>query len=292
MSDSHNCIGLEAHRSSSDLRMLPQLVDSVEWVSLAEAATASAVLVLPGLWVADSPKPATEIIRARCSAGRHTVVVPRFRAGVLTGILGAPSAVEIAPGEFRSFEWGSHHYAVPGFTVIKTSLHAGKWGEAPGVGTVVLAYRPHMVAGAIVLCAAMVASRLVGVSAETQKNLLHSIIDAASAPIVTVTESIESIPSTRPSSIEEFLDQERDLGAAYLLSRLAVANPDSAKLTETAREHLGILLPAEEIARLQSRFPAAEIAEIRSALQQSGWGSYLRRLPSPAPELKTGDPKR
>src|SRR5262249_42442756 len=151
------------------------------------------------------------------------------------------------PGEFKSFEWGSHHVAIPGFTVIKTALHAGKWGEAPGVGTVLLAYRPHMAAGAVVLCAAMVASRVVGVSPETQKTLVRSIIEAASAPIGSPVYSIEAVPPVQPASVDEFLLQERELGAAYLLSRLATAELDASDLTAVAKEHLGIFLPAEDV---------------------------------------------
>lgn len=280
MSDSLICVGLEIHRSSADLQMLPHLVDDVQWVPLTAAAGARAALVVPGLWLADCPRPATELLRERCTAGFHTIVVPRFRAGVVTAILGCPSAVEILPGEFKSFEWGSYRAAIPGFTVIKTALHAGKWGEAPGVGTVLLAYRPHMVAGAIVLCAAMVASRVVGVSSEIQKNVLRSIIETASAPIASPADSIEAVPPVQPESIDEFLRQERELGAAYLLSRLAAGDTAASDLTSVAKEYLGIFLPPEDVVRLQQRAPRAKAAEIRLALQRFGWGAHLRRVPA------------
>jgi hypothetical protein len=286
------CVGLEMHRSSVDLQMLPHLVDDMQWVPLTAAPSAQASLVLPGLWMADSPRQASELLRERCSAGLHTIVVPRFRAGALTAILGCPSSVEILPAEFKSFEWGSHHAAIPGFTVIKTALHAGKWGEAPGVGTVLLAYRPHMAAGAIVLCAAMIASRVVGVSSEIQKNLLRSIIKAASAPIASPVDSIEAVPPVQPASVDEFLLQERELGAAYLLSRLATAQPDLSDLTAVAKEHLGILLPPEDVVRLKQRVPPAPVDEIRLALQRFGWGAYLRRLPTQSAESNRGIPNQ
>lgn len=284
MSASRICVGLEIHQSSADLQMVPHLVDDVQWVPLSAAAGAQAPLVLPGLWMADSPRQATDLLRERCSAGFHTIVVPRFRAGALTTILGCPSAVEILPGEFKSFEWGSHHVPIPGFTVIKTALHAGKWGEAPGVGTVLLAYRPHMAAGAIVLCAAMVATRVVGVSSEIQKHLMQSVIEAASAPIASPVDSIEAVPPVQPVSVDEFLHQERELGAAYLLSRLAAADQDASDLTAVAKAYLGILLPVEDVVRLQQRVPPAKAAEIRLALQRFGWGAHLRRLPAQSAE--------
>ena len=272
------CVGLDQHQNAADLKVLPQLAGTLQWIPLQDAMAAKAVLVLPGLWLADSPRQATELLRSRSSAGLHTVVVPRFRAGALTSILGSPSSVDITAAEFRSFEWGGEHYAIPGFTVVKTALHVGKWGEAPGVGTVLLAYRPHSVAGAIVLCAATLTNRIVGVATETQKHLLLRIIEAASAPSTAIAESIESIPASSPTSIDEFLDQEHEIGAAYLLSRLAVADPDSADLTEAAQKHLSILLPAEEVVRLRHRAPSAQPGDIRSALLRFGWGAYVRRL--------------
>jgi len=275
---SPTCIGLDIHQNAADLKVLPQLVGTAQWIPLSDAIAARPMLVLPGLWVADSPRQATELLRGRSAAGLHTVIVPRFRAGALTNILGSPSSVELAAAEFRSFEWGGEHYAIPGFTIIKTALHAGKWGEAPGVGTVLLAFRPHSVAGAIVLCAATLTSRILGVATATQKHLLLRIIEAASAPTNAIAASIEDVPVANPSTIEEFLDQEHELGAAYLLSRLASANPDSADLTEVAQQRLGILLPPEEAARLRYRAPAVQPEEIRLALVRFGWGAYVRRL--------------
>ncbi len=239
----------------------------------------------------------TRYLADRCSqpGGRSdcAAVYPRagtpssFRgfAPVYPTILGAPSAVEIAAAEFKSFEWGDHHYQVPGFTIIKTALHAGKWGEAPGVGTVLLAYRAYTLSGAIVLCAATVTSRLVGVTADIQKALLLAMI-AATTPAAEIAESIEAIPVAQPASIDEFLVQERELGAAFLLSRLAVADPDLANLTEVASEHLNILLSTEDVSRLRERLPRATSADERKALSRFGWGAYLRRL-HPTSELKS-----
>jgi hypothetical protein len=282
ITDIQTCIGLDVHKTSPDLAMLPQFVSNIQWVSAPDAISAAPVLVVPGIWLADTPGQAADLLRGRVSAGRNTIVVPRFRAGSLASILGAPSAVEIAAAEFKSFEWGDHHYQVPGFTVIKTALHAGKWGEAPGVGTVLLTYRPHTVSGAIVLCAATVTSRLVGVAADTQKALLLSMIVAATTPAAEIAESIEAIPLAQPASIDEFLEQERELGAAFLLSRLAVADPDLANITEVASEHLNILLSAEDVSRLRQRLPRAANADIRIALSRFGWGAYLRRLHPPS----------
>jgi hypothetical protein len=280
MPESPACVGLDIHNNAADLRMLPQLVDTVQWVPASDSIAPEAVLVVPGMWLADDPGLAARVIQDRCSAGRHTIVVPRFRAGALKGVLGSPSSVDISAAEFKSFEWGDHHYPIPGFTVIRTSLHAGKWGEAPGVGTVLLAYRPSTISGAIVLCAAALTSRLVGVASATQKDLLRRIIEAASAPTTNTTDSIESTPATTPTSVDEFLEQEREFGAAYLLCRLAVADPESADLTEVAKDQLAIHLSAEEVGRLRRRLPPAPNADIRAALHRFGWGAHLRRLES------------
>src|SRR5690348_9428113 len=112
MPESTACVGLDIHSNAADLRMLPQLVDTVEWVPVLAAIAAEAVLVVPGLWLADDPGLAAHVIQDRCSAGRHTLVVPRFRAGALKGVLGSPSSVDISAAEFKSFEWGDHHYPI------------------------------------------------------------------------------------------------------------------------------------------------------------------------------------
>jgi hypothetical protein len=197
--------------------------------------------------------------------------------------------VDISAAEFRSFEWGNHHYPIPGFTVIKTSLHAGKWAEAPGIGTVLLAYHPSTVSGAVVLCVATLASRVVGVSPETQKQLLHRISHAVSASTTAASDSSnESAQAVPPKSIDEFLEQELEIGAAYLLCRLAVADPDSADLTEVAKNQLAIQLPVEDARRLKRRLPLTPPAEVRAALHRFGWGAYLRRLGSPTSTTNPG----
>jgi hypothetical protein len=282
MPDSLACVALDIHRNTADLGMLPQLAGAVEWVPVSAAIPAEGMLVVPGIWLADNQGIAAQMIRDRCAAGRHTLVVPRFRAGGLQAVLGSPSSVDMSAAEFRSFEWGDHHYPIPGFTIIKTSLHAGKWAEAPGVGVVVLAYRPSTVSGAVVLCAATLTSRVVGVSPDMQKELLQRIVDAASAPTIQATDSIESAETTPPTSIDEFLEQEREIGAAYLLCRLAAGDREATDLTEVARNQLAIELPLKDVARLAGRLPSASNATVHAALQRFGWGAYLRRLVSPA----------
>lgn len=281
------CAALDIHRDTADLRMLPQLAGAVEWLPASAAIPAEGILVVPGIWLTDNHGIAAQIIRDRCAAGRHTLVVPRFRAGGLQSVLGSPSSVEMLAAEFRSFEWGDHHYPVPGFTIIKTALHAGKWAEAPGVGVVVLAYRPSTVSGAVVLCAATLTSRVVGVALDMQKELLRRIVDAASAPAIHPPASIESAETTPPTSIDEFLEQEREIGAAYLLCRLAVGDPESTDLTEVARDQLAIELPREDVTRLASRLPPAPNADVRAALLRFGWGAYLRRIVSSTPSMSS-----
>jgi len=278
MCDQLTCIALDSERDSPDLRLLSDLADVVQWVQLSEAAKTRAALLMSGLWATESATQAKPLLSERCATGLLTVIVPRFRTCDFTTVLSAPSPVRVVPAEFKSFEWGAQHYAIPGFTVIRTSLHAGKLGEAPGVGTVLLAFRPHLAAGAVILCTAVLASRVIGVDSDMQRNLLQKIVESAEQATKIDTESIET-PSTKiSSSIDEFLRQEHEIGAAYLMCRLLEKSYRYGTLSELAKECLGIELAQEDCDRLKRRLPAATSAEIGAALEKAGWIAYLRRL--------------
>ena len=126
-----------------DLGALPALVEAVEWIEVDHAVAVPSPLVVCGLWLAQASAEAKATLRQRCLSGRITVVVPRWQAGDYSGVLDAPSAVEVFPSEFRTLQWEGQTYSVPGVSVLQTTLHAGKWAVATGLGTAVLGYRPH-----------------------------------------------------------------------------------------------------------------------------------------------------
>src|SRR5207302_3677573 len=102
-------------------------------------------------------------------------------------------------------------------------LHAGKWATAAGLGTAVLAYRPHAGAGAVVLCSAAVTGRPLGVDREAQRALLRRILEEAAAGTVARGEATsEADPAGQVAeNAAAFLEQEREMGAAVVLACLA-----------------------------------------------------------------------
>lgn len=272
------CVAPKADRQNSDLKLLPQLAGGVDWISEESMAAAPAPLVVTGEWAVSDPARAAQVFASRSSHGLHTIVVPKFRPSLWTKILAAPTRVEALAGEFRSFEWQAIHHAVPGFAVFRSSLHAAKWGEAPRLGTVVLGYRPHLSAGVIVLCSAVLTAKVLGVSLSAQQALYRSICDAIATPVRNEGESIESEPVEVPSTLDEFLAQEKELGAAFLLGKL-LSTDESPELISTAvKTAMGIVLDPAAILRLSRRLPLSTGLDIRMTLQQHGWGAYLRRL--------------
>jgi len=286
MSSAPDCTALQAERKSPDLRILSDVAGDVAWVADDAADNPRVPLVLSGEWAARNPNRAAQLFAARSSAGGHTIIVPRFRPGDWTKMLAAPTKVEVVASEFRSFEWQIAHHAVPGFVVFRTSLHAAKWGHAPGLGVVVLGYRPNLTAGVIVLCSAVLTARMPGVAVAAQQALYRSIVDAAAAPVSGEDATSEPRPVQSPATVAEFLAQEGELGAAFLLGRL-IASEDAAEvIADAAKSSLGIAIASEDARRLAAQLPANTTGNaIRDALQRQGWGAFLRRLPvSTAPE--------
>ena len=292
MNDSPRCAGLEAEQSSADLRSLTQVAGDVEWIGQAAAHSINQLLVLTGQWVATHTEQAAALFAARSSSGRHTLVVPKYRPGDWTAILKAPTKVEVVQGEFRSFEWGGSHHPIPGFVVFRTALHAAKWGEASGVGTTLLGYRPRSAGGAVVLCSAVLTARVAGLSHDAQRTLYEQIVLAADAPIVNVDKSIEAEPAHTPASLSEFLEQEREFGAAFLIAALVSATQSPDAISEVALERLGIQIGPSMVANLALRLPkVSDPGEVRAVLQQHGWGAYLRRI-SPVPVMQPSAERR
>lgn len=137
MNRSLSCAAIEVERDSVDLKHLPDLADRLRWLREDQALDAPEVLVVSGSWVWSNFSSAVDVLTRRPAKELDTVIVPRHRPGKWLSLLRTPAEIEAVAGEFRSFEWGADHYGVPGFTVFRTSLHAGKWAEAaaPGPGS-------------------------------------------------------------------------------------------------------------------------------------------------------------
>ena len=274
------CAALKTERDNPDLRVLAQVAGDVEWIEETAMATTARMLVVTGQWAIRS-KGAGNLFTTRSSAAKHTLVVPKFRPGDWANILKTPTKVEAVQGEFHSFDWGSRHHAVPGFIAFRTALHAAKWAAAPGVGTVILGYRPQTAAGVVVLCSAVLTARVAGLSLAVQQGLYRQILEAASLPVLSNDVSIEAEPARSPATLDEFLEQEHEIGAAVLLGCLLTTEEIPATIDSAAFDQLGIRLDAAAVAHLVNRLPkGATKAEICDVLRRHGWGAYLRRLTS------------
>jgi hypothetical protein len=280
MSTTPSCVALTTDRKNPDLNMLPDVVGAVDWIPEESASQAQVPLVITGDWAVNHAERAAQLFASRSSRGIHTIVVPKFKPSPWTKMLAAPTKVEAVAGEFRSFEWQAVHHAVPGFVVFRSSLHAAKWGESPGLGTVVLGYRPHLSAGVIVLCSAVLTAKVLGLSLSAQQILYRSIVDAISVPIRNDSQSIESEPVELPSTLDEFMAQEKELGAAFLFGRLLSANDSAESVSSAVKAELSVILDSAAILRMSGRLPKSTRMEMRTTLQKHGWGAYLRRLQS------------
>jgi hypothetical protein len=272
-----------------DLANLPAVAEGIDWVEPPLAADAAAPLVVCGLWLTGAGAEAPEVLRRRSLAGRATIIVPRFQAGNLAEVLRAPAAVEVTPGSFERFTLDGQTFPLPGVSYFQTPLHAGRWGMAEGLGTVVLAYRPHAGAGWIVLCSAAAASRPVGDTRDAQRALWQRILVRATAGAARTSGPDAGMTQTdRPATVEDFLRKEGEAGASILLAWLAAGKREPAALERAARSRLGLVIGEANIARVLGQLPEAEPDQVRVALQRRGWGAHLRRIDRQRDEGATG----
>lgn len=264
-------VALEDQRTWRDLRLLPP--DCVRWVDAAGLAEAPEPAVVCGAWLAEAPE-AAAVLRSRQRAGATTVLVPRFGAGSLGPVLGAPVKVDVFPAESSTVTWhDGTTFAVPATTAVRTSLPDGCWGRSEGHATVV-AWRPHSQAGWTILCTPTVAGRAIGAAPDAQFGLLERLLDEAAATTAPRPTSAE--PVTAPAaSAEDFLAQHGELGALALLAWWAAPGPD---LDEAALARLGVQLDVEALRQLGDTLPALNPGEVEATLRAAGWGAHLRVL--------------
>jgi len=269
---------MEIQKSLRDLAGLPRLCDDVTWLDLEALATASEPAFLVGIWLTDEPAPAKQLIARRSAAGLATVVVPRFKAGDLRAVLKTPTSVRVKTGEYDSFSWdGGEPIAVPGQTVLETTLHASKCGSVAGLGTTVLSYRPHEAAGAIVLCTAGLTSRQLGVDVAQQRRLLDLIIERAASPVARPVPKIEKPAPTPAASVDELLAMGHPQDAAVLLALALGGGSREPDAVAAAAVSLGFNLHDQDVRYVLGRMPDASVAAMEQALRKHGWGAFLRR---------------
>ena len=115
-------------QTDRDLQRLPELADAVLWLDEAALADTPVPAVVTGLWLSADSVRAERLLKTRCVKGYVTLVVPRFAGGDLAGILGAPTAIQVRPGDTETVVWQDGGvYAVSAVSLLETVLPAGRW---------------------------------------------------------------------------------------------------------------------------------------------------------------------
>lgn len=274
------CAPLE-QRTWRDLAQLEKLCAEVAWLDRAELTNAPMPAIVCGLAAHDDPPGTRDLLNKRAGAGCTTVLVPRFRAGDLAGVLEAPAAVMVRNGDAAQVQWtDGTSFAVSAVTAIDTVLHARRWATS-NAGCCVLAYRVNTGAGPVIICTAAVAGRALGVDLEEQRSLLSRILQQA-AELETAAEA------TRPQAeepqadegiqdLDAFLQKYAAEGAALLLGLVVAKGNLKADLATITRERLGMFLPADKLAVMLSRLPETTAEELTMTLRKHGWGAHLRQ---------------
>lgn len=260
-----------------DLQRMPELADTILWLEEIALANTPVPAVVTGLWLSQDVARAHNFLKVRSSQGFSTLVVPRYTKGDLAGILGAPTAVRILPGDTTNVLWQDGTvYAVPAVSYLETSLPAGRWAVSKR-GALVLGYRPSAAAGPIILCMANIAGRPVGVKREEQARLLQRLLQEC--PVVAVDSTLsEQGDRKRCADADMFLRETGPAGAALALALVAANGDMGADLDGLLRNSVGITLDENKLALLQQRLPDAGADTWIRALEQFGWAAYLRRI--------------
>jgi hypothetical protein len=92
-------------------------------------------------------------------------------------------------------------------------------------------------------------------------------------------ESDELRQAIGPLGIEAFLDEFGEQGASLLLALVASDGNREADMAANAQRAIGLRLTDETIGLLK-QLEETPLQEIETALQEYGWGAYMRRLTS------------
>jgi hypothetical protein len=283
------CAAIEEQGQMRDLAMLPEICDEVRWIPAAEAAREPLPLMISALHL-HGDEGIGSLLRERGRVGSATVLVPRFRAGDIAGILGAPAAVNIRAGDFTHLTWDDGRvFDVSGVTFVESALHSGRWAFAEGLGTVVLCFRAHAAAGAIVICTAALGGRALGVRPAAQRALLERTLETAGTGTPVPAEDAHPDETSPAADLASFLDAGGQQGAAFLMALLAAGGQrDVEALCSVAQAELGLELARRDAEAQLARCPTTDPDEIRETLKAHGWGPYVRRLASITKEVERG----
>lgn len=282
------CAALKEQEGLRDLSLLPDLVDDLVYLDGDELEGAPEAAVLCAVWLFEAPEAASNLLRARGRKGLPTILVPRFKAGDLAPIIGAPSAVMVHAADFDTVEWqDGMAYRVPGVCVLKSALHSGKWAVASGLGIVVLSFRLHAAAGPIVLCTASVGSRAPGAKREEQRRLLEQILSETDAARPCLEPTCDAEVLAGPlADLDTYFRETGDRGAAVLLALIACRGDRKADVVGMARQSLGITLDPDEAVKMLTLLPEVSPEDLSDSLRKHGWSAYLKRVEE---MLRTGE---
>jgi hypothetical protein len=267
---------LESQREVREIAGLERSGWDVRWLE-PEAVIASYLpFVVTGSLAVQSPALLRSVLIERMRAGRHSLLVPRFRPGDLAPVLDAPAAVEVLTGETTELTLQGEGFRVPGSVLFRTKLHAGRWAVVDGRGAQVLAYQPTTARGRVVLCAASVTIGRPGARVDDQQRLLAALLKACVGEPEPAATLAAPTPAG-PVSPAELLADHQDTGPGLLLALLAGApREDPVAIVEKARRVCGTRLEAEKVAALVGRLTTTT-EEIENVLRQAGWTAFVRR---------------
>lgn len=269
-------VALEIQREVREIAGLERLGRPVHWLDTNAAAQSPLPLVVTGALAMEASTLLRAVLIERMRAGRHSLLVPRFRPGDLAPVLDAPAAIEVLTGETATLTWQGDAFRVPASVLFRTKLHAGRYAVVDGRGAQVLAYQPTTARGRVVLCAASVTTARPGARADDQQRLFAALLRVCTNEPEPEATATAPTP-TGPLSATELLSAHGNVGPGMLLALLAGApagNP--AAIVERAQRLCGVRLEIEQVAALVGRLTATP-EEIETTLRQAGWTAFVRR---------------
>jgi len=270
-----------------EIANLERLGETLRWVDDDSARSVAEPLVVTGTLAAEAADRLRGLLVARMKAGLGSLLIPRFRPCDLADVLAAPSAIEVLPVETTELDWNGTPYRVPGSVVFRTKLHVNKWAIVPGCGAQLLAFQPTTARGRVVLCAASVTLRRVGVDAGEQQRLLEALLrmcrpvtgtEADAVHQGTAEAGMKTALRNGPLSPSGLLEEEPEQGPGLLLALLFGASRDSAdEIIQRASDLVGVRLDPAHVGPLARRITGSN-DEIEAALVRGGWGTFLRKV--------------
>ena len=259
-----------SQRTLRDLALLEGQCEVV-WLGPEELAAAIEPMVCSAQIVSEPEFRGT--LDRRMTAGYGSILLPRFQAGDLSGLLGADQSIRIGPGEASETSWhDGTTYEVPARASIQTALGYGRWLSHRDL-CAGLAWRRTAAHGTVVICTAACCQRHPSISQAAQQSLLLRLLEALASQTRLPTAILQSASLEAYPNADAFIKAEGPDAAMLLLARYIDPEADPAEVID---RHLHCNLSTARLAHLQARCPAVEPSEIPIVLQQNGWGSHLR----------------